>query len=103
MEDYEIVAVAPLGTSINLSVCVIAAVFDSQFPVVKVDNQWKAKDQETLSTSFSWQKNNGSTQDVYILTLFIQNITVFDYGEWTVRLITAPDLGLNFNFTVNPS
>ncbi|KAK0069048.1 hypothetical protein Bpfe_001230 [Biomphalaria pfeifferi] len=103
MKDYEIVAVAPLGTSINLSVCLIAEAFDLQFPVVKVDNQWIAKHQQTLNASFSWQKNNGSIPDVYFLTLYIQNITVFDYGEWTVRLNTASDLGLNFNFTVNPS
>ncbi|KAI8779727.1 hypothetical protein BgiBS90_018921, partial [Biomphalaria glabrata] len=103
LKDYERTVVAPLGTSMNLSLCVIATVLDLQFPVVKLNNQSIPKYQETLNTSFSWQENNVSSPDVYTLTLYIKNVTVFDYGEWTLRLITAPDLWLNLNISINPS
>ncbi|KAK0069044.1 hypothetical protein Bpfe_001226 [Biomphalaria pfeifferi] len=96
--------VATLGTSINFSVCVVANISDPQFPLLKVNNVWLSRGQESSNNiTFTWENTNVNTTDVFSLRIYIRNITVYHYGKLAIRLLTSEYSGLDLHLTIIPS
>ncbi|KAK0069049.1 hypothetical protein Bpfe_001231 [Biomphalaria pfeifferi] len=101
--DSNRTVVAPLGSSTNVSICVISNISESQFPILKFNNTWIYRNRDSSKNiRFTWEKYTSGT-NVYSLTLFIQNITLDHYGNWTLRLIGPAGLGFDLLMKIIPS
>ncbi|KAH9496767.1 hypothetical protein Btru_009346 [Bulinus truncatus] len=101
IEDENKTFVASLHTPLDISVCVIANVSTGSFPILKIENRWIIQNNTYNGITFLW-KVKDTKINRHNFTLHIRNVTVFDYGQSTVYLLTALRLGLDFTFTVNP-
>ncbi|XP_055866222.1 uncharacterized protein LOC106051064 isoform X2 [Biomphalaria glabrata] len=98
--------IAPLHSSIQLRLCLIANITRSKFSILRINNCWKGLNHNSQCQNFAWKKDSTKRNEL-ILTITLRNVTVHEYGVNDIFVHTGSgETGsetLYFKWTINPT
>ncbi|KAK0066758.1 hypothetical protein Bpfe_003493 [Biomphalaria pfeifferi] len=98
--------IAPLHSSIQLRLCLVANITRSKFPILRINNCLIGLNHNDQCQNFAWQRESTKRNEL-ILTITLLNVTVHEYGDNDIFVHTG--LGaigsetLYFKWTINPT